>query len=460
MAAATGRRAVQVSGAGLGLRPELAADLLRRPGAVDFVEVVVEACFASGPARREAAAMAELWPVIPHGIKLSLGSADGIDEERARRFGALARELRAPLVSEHVAFVRGGEREIGHLTPVPFTPAAVQVVARNVAQARRRLPDIPLLLENVAWTFRWPESTMSEADFYGAVVEATGCDLLLDVSNLYANARNSGVDPAAMLDQFPLDRVAMVHLAGGHLEHGFYIDTHAHAVPDAVFDLLDRLVARRGPVPVVIERDSLFPPFASLEHEVERSRAALDRGAGEVTPGWRPIPDHPDLPDSLTAPLLAAQLHIARLLTDLDAPPAADVARFGQAGLDRSREILRRKRVDDALPLLPRLLARRAQLAPLAYRAVVAEPRTDRLAAIADARRIARAAALVEALRPAALVDGLLLDARFAFDAASVSVRRGPFVRRERLPDGRSVWALKGPGAGAPVRVFEPPPAV
>src|SRR5262245_4800756 len=137
--------------AGIGLRPEIAGDLLGSPGSVDFVEVVAEACFASPAARREAVAVSRVWPVVPHGVKLSLGSAEGIDVDRARRLGALARELRAPAVTEHVAFVRGGGREIGHLTQVPFTREAVRVVAANVARARRALPDVPLLLENAAW---------------------------------------------------------------------------------------------------------------------------------------------------------------------------------------------------------------------------------------------------------------------------------------------------------------------
>src|SRR5262245_4725127 len=146
--------------AGIGLRPEIAGDLLGAPGAVDFVEVVAEACFASPAARREAVAVSRVWPVVPHGVKLSLGSAEGIDVDRARRLGALAREVRAPAVSEHVAFVRAGGREIGHLTQVPLTREMVRIVARNVAVARRSLPDVPFYLENPVWTFRWPEDEL------------------------------------------------------------------------------------------------------------------------------------------------------------------------------------------------------------------------------------------------------------------------------------------------------------
>lgn len=143
-----------LSGVGIGWRVEVAADLLASPATADLVEVVAEACFTSPASRREAIAVSRIWPVVPHGVKLSLGSAEGIDLDRARRLGALARDLGAPAITEHIAFVRSGGREIGHLTQLPFTRDAIRAVAANVAAARRVLPDVPLHLENAAWTFR------------------------------------------------------------------------------------------------------------------------------------------------------------------------------------------------------------------------------------------------------------------------------------------------------------------
>src|SRR5260221_4637517 len=183
------------AGVALGWRPELAVELLREPESVDFLEVVADTCFSQPAAWREARAPPQLTTVVPHGVKLSLGSAQGIDLARAKKLGKLARELGAPAISEHIALTRGGDRDIGHLTSLPFTREAVRVVARNVAAARRVLPDVPLLLENVAWTFRWPEDDLTEGDFCAEVVEATGCDLLLDLGNLFANALNSGRRP-------------------------------------------------------------------------------------------------------------------------------------------------------------------------------------------------------------------------------------------------------------------------
>ena len=269
---------------GLGHRPELSADLLARPSAIDFCEVVAESCFAQKSTRAEARALAELWPVVPHGVKLSLGSADGLDESRLGQLASLARELRAPLVSEHVALTRGGTREIGHLTQLPRTREAVRVLARNVARARRRLPDVPLLLENVAWTFRWPEDELDEATFYQEVTAATGCPLLLDVGNLYANAVNEGLDPESVIAAYPLDRVAMLHVAGGVWEHGFYFDTHAHPIPPPVSALVAAALRRCPGLPVLLERDANFDNFDSLLGELQALRALQPAARGGLLP--------------------------------------------------------------------------------------------------------------------------------------------------------------------------------
>ena len=441
---------------GIGWRPELAADLLAAPESVDFVEVVAETCFAQPAARREARAIAELWPVVPHGVKLSLGSADGIDLDKARKLGALVRELQAPVVSEHVAMTRVGGREIGHLTALPFTREAIAVLARNVHAARRVLPDVPLLLENIAWTFRWPEDALPEGEFYQEVVKATGCDLLLDVANLYANARNAGADPEKALVSYPLDRVAMVHMAGGAEEDGFYADTHAHSVPDAVFDLLERLLTRTGPLPIVLERDARFPRFAEVAAEVHRLRAIDGRAA--TRPRCEPTAPRPSLPALGEVPGIEAlaerQASLARWLTG-DAADALTTLGFDGAALRRSRAVLQHKRVDEVMPLLPRTAALGEVARAAAFEALREAPRAAGALGLADAFRVVRSAGRDPRLASAARHDLLELRSRFVSLLAGPRARRGPFLGRERLPDGRRLWALKGPGSEAAVRFFE-----
>ncbi len=438
---------MSVSGVGVGFRPELSAGLLRAPESVDFLEVVAESLYSRGDWLREAMALRAVWPVIPHGVKLSLASAEGVDLERARKLGELARQLRAPMVSEHVALTRAGGREIGHLTAVPFTREAVTVVARNVAATRRLLPDVPFLLENIAWTLRWPGDAMGEGDFHHEVVRATGCGLLLDVANVYANARNSGVAPRALLESFPLDAVAMVHVAGGVLEDGFFFDTHAHAVSSEVMDLVALVLERCGDVPIVLERDGRFPPF----EETARELAALRALSGAATVRERVVEsqrsdsiDNP-LPDGRGS-LGAQQVALAEALVGGGAPP------FDPVGVTRTRAVLDEKRIDDALPMLPRLSRHRDEIEAMVRPHVHHWPRPDVLVGPADALRIADLALGQARLAVDARWDRLLLRARFVERGAGVQPRVGPFVGRERL-EGRTVWAFKGPGASAPVRI-------
>lgn len=381
---------------GIGFRRELAVPLLASPSLVDFVEVVAETC--RDPAiRREARALAELWPVVPHGVKLSLGSAEGIDDDRAKELGKLARDLRSPVVSEHVSFVRAGGREIGHLTELPMTRAAVAVVAKNVARLRRFLPDVPLLLENVARGFVWRdvESEMTEGAFYQEIVRATGCDLLLDLGNLYANALNAKIDPVALLETYPLDRVAMVHVAGGVEEHGFYFDTHAHAVPEPVYDL----VARAGCETVLLERDASFDD--DVLGEVGRLRdVSLRSGiaARESAPSTFAEGD--------ARSLAAAQARLAEALTT--EAPTDDRA------ILRARGVLERKRADDALPLLPELGPRLSQQDALALGKLRQTPRLAQKTAVADAMRIAESALAKSELAAFAARDLAMLRRRFS----------------------------------------------
>jgi len=256
-------------GLGIGWRPELAL-LIERRGDLGFIEVLAEDFWFE---RTLPPAIEELRgrgvAVVAHGVSLSLGSAELPDRARLRALARLARRLDAPLVSEHLAFVRGGGIETGHLLPVPRTHEALEIVVRNVRAAQAMLP-VPLALENIATLLEWPGAQMSEADFLGEVLDRTGALLLLDVANLYANGRNHRVDAAAFLDRVPLERVAYVHVAGGCTgADGLYHDTHAHALPAPVLALLQQLAARVHPAGVLIERDDRYPSDTALNAELD-----------------------------------------------------------------------------------------------------------------------------------------------------------------------------------------------
>jgi uncharacterized protein (UPF0276 family) len=239
-----------------------------------FVEIVAEA-FPEGrqlPLPLQALRRRGVQ-VVPHGVRLSLGSACEPDPARLAALATLAGRVDAPLVSEHIAFVRAAGVEAGHLLPVPRTRAMLEVLVANVTTAMAALP-VPLALEPIAALFEWPDAEIDEAAFVTELLDRTGALLLLDVANVYANARNHGHDPVAVLDRLPLDRLAYVHVAGGMEESGLYHDTHANPVPPAVFDLLAHLAARRTVPGAMLERDGHFPPTVDLEAELDAIAAA------------------------------------------------------------------------------------------------------------------------------------------------------------------------------------------
>lgn len=272
---------------GLGWRREIAgliADLT--PG---FCEVIAEAV----PMRRRRArpdpmltALADAGvPVIPHGVALSLGGADPVQPARVRRLATCAEALGSPLVSEHIAFVRAGGIEAGHLLPVPRTREALEVLARNITRTAAELP-VPLAVENIASFVEWPESDLSESEFLTELVECTDVLLVLDVANVYANARNRGLDPQQELARLPVERVAYSHVAGGRQGEDFYHDTHTDRTPPEVLDLVTAL-RERADVPFMLERDGRYPPAAELFDELDAIAAAA--GAELITSRARKV---------------------------------------------------------------------------------------------------------------------------------------------------------------------------
>lgn len=264
-------------GLGIGWRPELALFIEQHRG-LGFVEVIAEDLDPAGPIPAPLRRLRERGlPVLPHGVALSLGGAEPPDLHRLAALARLAERLDAPLVSEHLAFVRAGGRESGHLLPLPRTEEVIDVVVDNIRRAQEALP-VPLALENIATLFEWPHPELDEAAFLAEVLERADVSLLLDLENVYANARNHGGDPVAFLDRLPLHRIAYVHVAGGLERQGVYHDTHTQPVPRPVLELLEELCARVAVPGVLLERDDHFPSDAELQVELDALAAAVERG--------------------------------------------------------------------------------------------------------------------------------------------------------------------------------------
>lgn len=270
-------------GVGIGWREELAG-FIAQVDDLRFVEAVAEAIDPGAVPRPLASLRARGVQVIPHGLRLSLGGADRPERERLEHLARVALTLESPLVSEHVAFVRAGGAEAGHLMPVPRTGDALTVLIENVEIAQAALP-VPLALEHVATFIEWPEAEMDEATFLSELLAATDAQLLLDVSNLYANAHNHAYDALEFLDRVPLERIAYVHVGGGVERDEIYHDTHTDPLVPGVLSLLEELCARTTPPGVLLERDDNFPPPNVLASELEAIRAAVDAGADRLRTG-------------------------------------------------------------------------------------------------------------------------------------------------------------------------------
>jgi uncharacterized protein len=272
---------------GLGWRPELAAGILAHLDQIDAVEIIAEDHFAASRAdlrafRRLAAQLPLLW----HGISLGLASTVPVDPRRLDRMARLVGETGAAGWSEHLAFVRGGGVEIGHLAAPPRSPASIAGACANLERARHIVGAAPLV-ENVATLMAPPASSLDEPEWVGEIAAAADAGLLLDLHNLYANALNFGEFPLVYLRRFPLDRVRTVHLAGGRWIAGpdgatRLLDDHLHDVPPAVFTLLTEL-GRLAPQPltVIIERDGDYPPFGGLLDQLAAARRALAAGRAQ-----------------------------------------------------------------------------------------------------------------------------------------------------------------------------------
>ncbi|APS18508.1 endonuclease [Streptomyces sp. Tue 6075] len=300
-------------GIGIGWRPEIAAEVEALSG-IDWVEAVAENLCADHLPDSLVRLRERGVTVVPHGVALGLGGADRPDPDRLAGLAARAGLLGAPLVTEHIAFVRAGgpltaspRLEAGHLLPVPRTWDALDVLCENVRIAQDSLP-VPLALENIAALITWPGEELTEGQFLAELVERTGVRLLIDVANLHTNHVNLGQDPAKALDELPVEAIAYVHVAGGVEKNGVWHDTHAHPVSEPVLEVLAELRSRVDPPGVLLERDDAFPPGAELAGELDAIRATLREAAPSTDAGpdraapRQSVPSPDPGPDRGTAP--------------------------------------------------------------------------------------------------------------------------------------------------------------
>ena len=268
---------------GIAYRPALAASVFEHRAEIDVIEVIGDDYF--GAPKRELEALRLLARHVPtriHAVGLGLASCSRVDMARVYALARVVDAAGSGMWSEHLAFVRAGGIEVGHLCAPPRTAATLEGLASNVARARRVIGSGPAL-ENIATLIEPPGGELDEATFVRRALEQADTPLLLDLHNLHANAQNFGLDPIAYLDTLPLSRVRTVHLAGGRMFHGRVLDDHRHDVPESVFALLEALAARIAPpIEVIVERDGRPPPMQVYLAELAQARRAMQRGRAQT----------------------------------------------------------------------------------------------------------------------------------------------------------------------------------
>ena len=265
-----------IRGFGLGLRPEHYRDFAQGAAAVDWLEILTENYLVPGGKPLDYLdRIRARYPVAMHGVSLSI-AGESLDPEYLKQLEALARRVQPAWISDHLCWTGVGGRNLHDLLPIPFTAEALRHVAGRVGRVQDRLRR-PLVLENVSSYVRMAEDEMTEWEFLRELVRRSGCELLLDVNNVYVNAVNHRFDARAFIDALPPQAVRQIHLAG-HTDNGDHlVDTHDSPVCEAVWELYEHAVARFGPVPTMIERDDAIPPLAELVSELDIARRRAER---------------------------------------------------------------------------------------------------------------------------------------------------------------------------------------
>lgn len=264
-----------VSGTGIGLRSPHIKEVLNTRPDVPWFEILADN--HSAPGGRIVAELEQIrahYPITFHCVGMSLGSVDPLDREYLKNLKTMMAHYQPAWVSDHLCFTHLGGEHYHDLLPLPYTEEALQHLGDRIAQVQDFLGE-RLLVENVSSYVNYAHSTLSEAEFLGALCERADCDLLLDVNNIHVSAFNHGFSATAFLDAVPLERVREVHLAGYEDMGPYLLDAHNHAVSEPVWSLFNELVRRAPHIPALIEWDNDIPSLQVLMNEAGKAESIV-----------------------------------------------------------------------------------------------------------------------------------------------------------------------------------------
>jgi uncharacterized protein (UPF0276 family) len=262
----------QLSGFGLGLRTEHYEAALTEPNRIDWFEIISENYMVrGGKPLHHLDRIRERYPLVMHGVSMSIGSADPLDREYLAGLRKLMRRVRPQWISDHLCWTGVHGVNLHDLMPLPYTGEALEHVARRVREVQDYL-GCRLAIENVSSYVTFRSSEMTEWSFLSELTRLADCELLLDVNNIHVSSVNHGFDALEYLRGIPVERVRQIHLAGHQTSGRYLIDTHDQPVPEPVWRLYGAATERFGPVPTMIERDDNIPAYEVLVSELERAR--------------------------------------------------------------------------------------------------------------------------------------------------------------------------------------------
>lgn len=264
---------IEVPLMGVGLRQSFADWVLSHPPELDCVEVTAEHFFDSGA--QVLARLAESYQVSVHGLGLSLGTPGPLDESTLRQFQRVADQASANWITEHIAFTKTDDVDLGHLNPLPMTERALSTLSDHAREVMDRCQK-PLLLENITSYLRIP-GELTEPDFLNRLCERAGVGLLLDVTNLFINSQNHDFDPLDWLHEVEPDFIRQVHIVGYSIREGVYHDRHSEPVQDNLYELLKEVVSYAPVEAVILERDVDIPAVDELARELHRLEETCER---------------------------------------------------------------------------------------------------------------------------------------------------------------------------------------
>ena len=269
-------------GFGVGLRTDHYQHVVDTQPDVDWFEIISENFMvAGGKPKYYLHAVRENYPVVMHGVSMSIASTDPLNMDYLKKLKTLASEVQPEWVSDHLCWTGAKGVNSHDLLPVPYNEEAINHIAHRVEQVQEILGR-ELVLENVSSYLTYNQSEMEEWDFINAIAQRTGCKILLDINNIYVSSRNHGFSAETFLHAIKAEHIQQFHLAG-HSDYGDYvIDTHDHDVPQSVWDLYKQALTKFGLISTLIERDDNIPPFVQLHSEMQHARDLAEQTLGSI----------------------------------------------------------------------------------------------------------------------------------------------------------------------------------